>query len=221
MPQPPSLIAPPPEVRLANVEELGNGPRDDAFLELHQLRLRLAFPDGSESEPFRYDVVRRRSDDSVAIVATFEENGVRYVYLRSTIRVAIAIRSTEPVADRPVWEIPAGLIDPGETPIESAIRELEEELGFQVTKDALRSLGSWSAPSPALIGEVQHFFVAEVIPAERRTPSEDGSPLERHAGIESVSLEAALGLCREGGFRDAKTELALWRFADEIARGAR
>jgi ADP-ribose diphosphatase len=42
----------------------------------------------------------------------------------------LLIRQFRPVIGAWAWEIPAGLIDPGETPLECAQRELEEETGW-------------------------------------------------------------------------------------------
>ena len=46
--------------------------------------------------------------------------------------------------DRGAWSIPKGEVEPGETPIECAMRELEEELGspFEFAEGALLDLGS-------------------------------------------------------------------------------
>lgn len=42
----------------------------------------------------------------------------------------------------PRWDIPKGGQDPGETPIDSAIRELQEETGLIVPATELRALGT-------------------------------------------------------------------------------
>ena len=47
----------------------------------------------------------------------------------------IVIRQFRPPTGRLVYEFPAGLINPGEDPVEAAIRELKEETGYVGTVD--------------------------------------------------------------------------------------
>ncbi len=54
------------------------------------------------------------------------------------------------------WEIPAGRIDPGETPIIAAAREVEEETGWR--PGPMRPLTAWNVAS----GITDHRFVAFV-----------------------------------------------------------
>lgn len=41
----------------------------------------------------------------------------------------------------PRWDIPKGLVEPGETPLVAAVRELREETGLLADAEALRPLG--------------------------------------------------------------------------------
>lgn len=54
-------------------------------------------------------------------------------------------------------EVPGGLVDDGEEPIQSASRELREETGF--LSDPLIKIGA-VAPNPALFNNVCHTFLA-------------------------------------------------------------
>ena len=61
----------------------------------------------------------RRAIDAVIIVAHFEREGQRWVYLRSALRPPFYFRDPKrsPVAEAAngaLWELPAGLIEPGE-----------------------------------------------------------------------------------------------------------
>jgi 8-oxo-dGTP pyrophosphatase MutT (NUDIX family) len=42
---------------------------------------------------------------------------------------------------RDYWDLPKGVLDPGETPIEAALRELREEAGLILPAEAVRDLG--------------------------------------------------------------------------------
>ena len=56
------------------------------------------------------------------------------------------------------WEVPAGRIEPGETPEDAARRETEEETGWR--PGALRPLGAY-APSNGSSDQMFHVFVAD------------------------------------------------------------
>jgi ADP-ribose pyrophosphatase len=189
------------------------------FLELHRFEMVASFPDGTSSTPFTYDFVTRRSLNAVAFIAHYMHQGKRRVYLRSCLRPPLFMRaSAEGEGDAPVrgnvWEIPAGLVEPGEALEEAAARELEEEIGFRVAPKDLLPLGPWQLPISGVIAERIHFFHVPVDPTTLQPPLEDGSPLEHQAAILDISLEDALDGCRKGNVPDAKTEVALRRLAE-------
>ncbi len=183
---------------------------------MHRFDLVAEGPDGRTSLPFAYDIATRASLDAVIMAAHHVHEGVRCVFLRSALRPPLALRTVPPAFDGSLWELPAGLIDPGELPREAAARELLEELGFPVEPGALQDLGPPTFPAPGFIAETHHFFHVEVDPRERGTPSEDGSVLEKDALVVDVPLAEALEHCRAGRIPDAKTELALRRLAESL-----
>jgi ADP-ribose pyrophosphatase len=79
---------------------------------------------------------------------------------------------------------------------------------------ALEELGGWVWPVPGFIAERHFYFGVDVGRLRRAVPTEDGSPLERGASVERFPLSTLLAQCRSGLLRDAKTELALRRFAE-------
>lgn len=201
----------------------------EGFLRLRRRRLVAHYPDGSLSPEFTYDEVDRRAIDAVIIAAHFERGGRPWVYLRSALRPPLSFRdaSRSPVAEHGtggLWELPAGLIEPGEQSesgvIEAARRELEEEVGFALEASRFRALGPSVLPAPGFIAE-RHFFVSVAVdPGERGEPSLDGSALERFGRVIALPLEQGLLLCESGRIEDAKTELGLRRLADVLARSS-
>lgn len=204
----------PPKVELEIVREK----RDEGagFLSLRRFELVCVRPNGTKSRTFAYDVVDRRALDASVMAAHYEENGRRFVYVRSAVRPPLALRSLPPKASPLLWELPAGLVEPSEEPRAAAAREVEEELGFSVTHEDMQPLGAPSYPAPGFIGEAHHYFHVVVDPKTRREPSGDGSPLEEDAQILALPLDDLLEACRRGEIRDAKTELALRRLADVL-----
>jgi ADP-ribose pyrophosphatase len=212
---PPRPLPAPPAIRIAVARDRSQEARvTGGFLNLRRVELVAHYPDGSESAPFAYDVATREALDAVVIAAFYFEGPVRHVFLRSAVRPPCALRSISPMHDGSLWELPAGLVEPGEDPAEAAARELGEELGFIAHAGAMQPLGEWTFPAPGVIGERHIFYAVEVDPRSRSTPTEDGSALERSAAILALPVLDALQHCRGGALRDAKTELALRRLAE-------
>lgn len=206
----------PPKVELEIVHDRTDA-SSQGFLRVKRLDL-VAKRGGTKSSPFPYDVLDRKALDAAVMVAHHEENGRVHVWLRSAVRPPVALRPIEPKASGSLWELPAGLVEPEESPRAAAARELDEELGFHVEETAMQELGGFTFPAPGFVGEMHFFFHVRVDPASRREPEGDGSPLEHDARILPVPLDDALAACRDGGIRDAKTELALRRLAELLPK---
>ena len=69
-----------------------------------------------------------------------------------------------------LWELPAGRLDPGETALQAAKRELKEETGYRAK--SWKKLVSFYA-SPGFLAEKMTIFVASGLTAGEKTPMED------------------------------------------------
>ena len=99
-------------------------------------------------------------------------------------------------------EIPAGKLDtPDEPPLEGAKRELREETGAIAEKYTY--LGA-IAPSPALINEVIHIYMADGI-SFGECDLDDGEFLD----IEYYTLDELYQMVMNGEITDAKTQIAI------------
>ena len=98
-------------------------------------------------------------------------------------------------------ELPAGIIDPGETPEVSAQRELQEEVGKKAGK--LTYLGAYYS-SPGIFTEKVHLFVGRDL-SESQLLGEDTDQID----IRIVPFPEALKLIEDGTICDAKTALGI------------
>lgn len=73
-------------------------------------------------------------------------------------------------AEQDLWELPAGRIDEGETPLQAAKRELREETGYQANKWVELS-SFW--PSPGYVAEKMNLFLALELTEGQQEPMED------------------------------------------------
>jgi ADP-ribose pyrophosphatase len=69
-----------------------------------------------------------------------------------------------------LWELPAGKLDAGETPLQAAKRELIEETGYRAKK--WKKLVTFF-PSPGYIAEKMTIFLATGVTAGQATPMDD------------------------------------------------
>jgi ADP-ribose pyrophosphatase len=147
------------------------------------------FPDGSTGE---LEIIRHPGAAAIVPCASDPPGADPTILL---------IRQYRYAAGGPLWEIPAGTLDPGEEPEACARRELLEEAG--VTAGRLQRLTSiWT--TPGFTDEVIHLYLASGLRAG--TPSR-----ERDEFIEVVPqpLSLILARIRDGEVRDAKTIVAI------------
>ncbi|MFB3825116.1 MAG: NUDIX hydrolase [Bryobacteraceae bacterium] len=82
----------------------------------------------------------------------------------------LLVRQFRLPAGRSMWELPAGRLDEGETPLRAARRELTEETGLRA-KFWTRLASFW--PSPGYVGEKMTLFLARGLTPGKATPMDD------------------------------------------------
>lgn len=115
-------------------------------------------------------------------------------------RVVLVRQYRYAVADD-VWELPAGRLDPGESPETGVRRELEEEVGLR--PGGLEKISTFFT-TPGFCDEVMHLYRASALTSVPPRPEED-----ERITIGTFSLDEALAMVRRGEVREGKTLVAL------------
>ena len=153
-----------------------------------------------------YDVVRGRVKQFDALL----HPGAVAIVAVDGDRVLLE-RQYRPVVGEWLYEIPAGTLEPGEEPGETARRELEEETGYR--PGWLRKLVEFYS-SPGVSTEKLIVFLAGDLARGRQRLEED-EVIE----VIWVGLEEALEMIRDGRIRDAKTIIGLLYYAAAREKG--
>jgi ADP-ribose pyrophosphatase len=115
------------------------------------------------------------------------------------------LRNHRFILDEVLWEIPAGTLEPGEPIERAAVRELAEETGY--TAATWRKLTEFF-PSPGVLSERTHLFVAQGLTPGTMTPEDD----EQMEPV-LVPWQEAQSMALDGTIRDSKTLVALLLWA--------
>ena len=149
--------------------------------------------------------------DAVAIFPLLKKFG-------SNVIQTVLVKQYRPPLDAFTIELPAGLIDAGETPQQCAIRELKEETGY-IAKLSDCQLSGTLPLSPGLSNESVMFCTVSVDMATNQNPVQD---LEESEDIELIRVdlndleETLLELAKD---QRTKIFLGLWTLARGMTIG--
>ena len=113
----------------------------------------------------------------------------------------LLIRQFRHAAEDFIWEIPAGRLDPGETPEQCAARELEEEAGMRAGRlDRLTTIYT----TPGFTDERIHLFIATDL-----EPGAQQREADEFLEVQTRRWSEVSDLIRTGRIVDAKTLVSL------------
>ena len=113
----------------------------------------------------------------------------------------VMVRQYRHAVGRTMLEIPAGVLESGESPDDTAQRELQEEIGY-VARD-LRALGGIYA-SPGFCDEFLYLYIArDLVPS--KLPGDEDEDI----AVERVPMSRIGKLIRLGEIQDAKSVACL------------
>lgn len=140
------------------------------FLKLFQLEIQ------KDEHIYHYEFLDKKSASAVLV-------------LNTETRSVILVEQWRPINNGTITlECVAGLIDEGETPISTAIKEVYEEVGYKITEADLKFCGE-KMVSPGTMNETYHLYIACVTNAMQHTAG--GGLITEHEQINVKSYPVA------------------------------
>lgn len=159
-----------------------------------------------ERKQFKNLRVKREEASAVLILNTDSNK----IILTSQFRYAISDKVTEHLL-----EIVAGKVDEGEEPLNAAIRETEEEVGYKIKEGHIQLLLSCFV-TPGYSTEKFYIYYATVTHTDQ--VSKGGGLNSENENIKIIEMDADefVDMVKQGRFCDAKTYIAGLYFANYI-----
>lgn len=179
----------------------------DKYFKVDKAKVKQTNPDGSIEEYDRFKLTR---PDAVAVI----------LYNSDEDTVVLVKQHRYPTHGKvtaDIFEIVAGKMDEGEDPKQTAIREVREEVGYEVKPDNMMYRSSFFA-SPGYSSEIVHLYAASVSNADR--VAEGGGVEGEHENIDIYHIPAPefFNMFGRGEIIDAKTIIganALWHLRND------
>jgi len=109
----------------------------------------------------------------------------------------LMVRQFRLPANAKLWELPAGTLDEGEKPLETAKRELKEETGYAAAK--WKKIAAYY-PSPGFVDERMTIYHATGLTAGEASPMED-----ERIEVKWFTKKELKEMIRKGRIQDSKT----------------
>jgi ADP-ribose pyrophosphatase len=137
-----------------------------------------------------------------------EHHGAVAVVALDDAQNVLLVRQFRIGADDSLYEIPAGLLEPGESPDNSASRELREEIGYR--PGSLEAIGGFYT-APGYTTEYIHLFLARDL-----TPAPLQQDADEFIEVIRVPLTEALTMIEMQTIVDGKSIIALLKVARRL-----
>ncbi|MBQ7800640.1 MAG: NUDIX hydrolase [Oscillospiraceae bacterium] len=147
-----------------------------------------------------HDSVELENGETALREVVYHNGGVCVLPLTDSGEVIFVKQFRYPYKEE-VLELPAGKLNKGEDPFESAVRELREETGAEAKK--YTSLGRLY-PSPGYCGEIITMYLAEDLSFGEQSLDED-----EFLDTIRIPFEKAVEMVLSGEIPDAKTQTAI------------
>ncbi|RYM05080.1 NUDIX hydrolase [Sporolactobacillus sp. THM7-7] len=151
---------------------------------VHLVIDKVVLPNGEESTR---EVVKHPG--AVAVIAINKEGKI------------LLVRQYRYALGKIIYEIPAGKLEPGEDPNDSALRELEEETGYRCEK--IEPIASFYS-SPGFSDELLHIYYTDTLVQGRQHLDND-----EFLEVCAVDLEEAVRMVQDHRIADAKSVYAI------------
>jgi ADP-ribose pyrophosphatase len=171
----------------------------------------------SSQEVYKCSLFRVTEDEAVDAKTGFKIRRSVVRHAGSAVMMAVddrkrilLVRQYRLPAEKYLWELPAGKLDPGEKPLQAAKRELAEETGYKAR--TWKNLSSFWV-SPGYVQEKMIIFLATNLTEGKATPMDD----ERIEARWFTSREVG-EMIQDRKIEDAKTIIGFFMWKSASAR---